>query len=59
MTYQYMSALSYCEIQLIRFICSYCTLIYKEYVILLFIITNNSETLLISQILNKFICDVL
>ena len=57
-SYHCMSALSYHEIHLMRFICSYCTLIYNKYVILLCFIIIHHKTLLISQISNQFLCDI-
>ena len=58
-SYQFMSALRYRNIHLIRFICSYCTLSTTNmsfYYALLLIITKN---LLISQISNQFLCNIL
>ena len=54
-----MSALSYREIQLLMFICSYFTFIYNEYVILLCFIIIHHKSQPISQILNQLICDIL
>ena len=47
-SYQYMYALSYREIKLIRFICSYCIFIYNKYAILLCFLLI-TKTLYLSQ----------
>ena len=57
--YKYIYTLSYLEIQLIRFICSYCIFIYKKYVILLCLIINHHKTIIISQISNQWLCYIL
>ena len=45
----------FCKINLMRFICWYCTLVWNKYIILLCFICNHHKTLLISQISNKFL----
>ena len=54
-----MSALSYREIQLLSFICFYCTSIYNKHVNLLCFVINHHNTLFITQISNIFICYIL
>ena len=58
MRFQYMSSSFYREIHLLRFICCYCTLIYKLYVISICFICNHHKTLFISQISNQCLCDI-
>ena len=53
--YQYMSSSCYCIIHLLSLFCSYFTLIYKKYIILLYSICNHHRTLIISKIANQFI----
>ena len=57
--YQYMSALGYRDILLLRFICSYFTFIYNKYVTLRCFVIIHHKTLFISQIPNQFLCDIL
>ena len=54
-----MSDLSYHEIHLMRFLKSYCTLIFNKYVILLCFVIIHHKNLLISQMYNQWICDIL
>ena len=56
--YQYMYSLCFREIHLIRYIWSYCTSFYNEYVNLLCFVINHHKTLLISQIPDQFLCDI-
>ena len=58
-SYQYMSALSYYNIHLIRFMFSYCIIIYNKYAILSCFIINHHKSLNISQISNQLLCDIL
>ena len=55
MRYQHLYYLYYREINLLRFIFWYCNSIYNKFIILLCFICNHNKTLLISQILNKFL----
>ena len=59
MSYQYMSALWYCKIHLLRFISCYCTLIYTEYDILLCFVMNQHKNLLKLKIKNQLLCFIL
>ena len=58
MSYQYCSYLYYREIHLRRYICWYCTLIYKKFVILSCFILNCHRTFLFTQISNLLICGI-
>ena len=53
-----MSSSWYCIIHVLRFICCCCTLIYKVHLILLCFICNHHKTMLISELLNEFLCDL-
>ena len=57
-SYQYMSSLFYRETHLLRFICCYCTSVYKKCIILLCFIFNYHRNLLISHFFNQFICNI-
>ena len=55
-SYQYKSSLCYRDVDLLRFISCYFTLIYNKYAILLCFIGNHHKNLLISQIIIAKIC---